>query len=425
MRVQIPYIHTTLSLEIPETHSAEVLIPAHAGNPYTENQMKAVEEALASPIESALLCDLARDKQNITIICSDHTRPVPSRYIIPPMLREIRKGNPDANIVLLIATGMHRPTTREELVAKFGEEIVEKETIMIHKCREEENLVEIGILPSGAPLVINRYAAEADLLLSEGFIEPHFFAGFSGGRKSVLPGVCGYKTVLGNHCAGFINSPNSRTGILTDNPIHRDMIAAAKLAKLAFIVNVVLDEEKRVCNAVAGHPEYAHAAGVEFLKQSCQVKPEKKGDIVITSNGGAPLDQNMYQAVKGLTAAEAAGVDNAVLILCSGCTDGAGGDDFYEAFHSCESPEALYADILKRAQDETEPDQWEAQILARVLCRFRVILVCEPSFRERAQEMKLETAASLGEAFAMAEASKGKDAHTVVIPDGVSVVVGR
>lgn len=425
MKVQIPYINTVLPLEIPETHSVEVLSPTHTENLFANAQMVAVEQALMAPIDSEPLCELVKGKQKITIICSDHTRPVPSRYIIPPMLREIRKGNPDADIILLIATGMHRPTTREELIEKFGEEIVENETIIIHKCREEENLVQIGILPSGAPLVINRYAAEADLLLSEGFIEPHFFAGYSGGRKSVLPGVCGYRTVLGNHCAGFIASTNARTGILENNPIHRDMMAAAQLANLAFIVNVVLDDEKKIQKAVAGHPEYAHAEGVTFLKQSCRVRPEKKGDIVITSNGGAPLDQNMYQAVKGLTAAEAAGAEGAILILCSGCTDGAGGEDFYEAFKNCETPEALYADILKRAQDETEPDQWETQILARVMCKHRVILVCEPEFQGRAQEMKLETAVSLEEAFATAEAAKGKEAHTVVIPDGIAVIVGE
>ena len=423
MRIEIPYHKTVLKYEIPETHTMELLRPEHAENKWSDTQMAAVEEALADPIGTEKLSELAKGKQKITIICSDHTRPVPSKYMIPPMLREIRKGNPDAEIVLLIATGMHRPTTREELVDKFGEGIVEQETIVIHKCREDENLKEIGILPSGAPLVINRYAADADLLVSEGFIEPHFFAGFSGGRKSVLPGVCGYRTVLGNHCAGFIASEHARTGILEGNPIHRDMIAAAELAKLAFIVNVVLDEEKKIQKAVAGHPVEAHAAGVAFLKEICRVSPEKKGDIVSTSNGGAPLDQNLYQAVKGMTAAEAAAADGGVVIMCSGCVDGAGGDDFYEMFHTCESPQALYEDIMKRAQSETEPDQWEAQILARVLCKYRVILICEPEAKEIAEGMRIETADSLEEAMCMAEQDKGKDAHVVVIPDGVSVVV--
>lgn len=425
MKVQIPYKHTQLQLEIPENNTPEVLYSGQHASGNLKNGTELVEEALRFPIGSETLAELSEGKQKVTIICSDHTRPVPSKHIIPPMLREIRKGNPEAEITLLIATGMHRPTTREELIDKFGEEIVEKEKIYVHQSREEEMLVEIGTLPSGAPLVINRLAVETDLLLSEGFIEPHFFAGYSGGRKSVLPGVCGYHTVLGNHCAKFISSPNARTGILQDNPIHKDMLAAAEMAKLAFIVNVVLDGEKNVAKAVAGHPEYAHAEGVAFLKDQCKVRPEKKGEIVITSNGGAPLDQNMYQAVKGLTAAEAAAAPGAVLIMCASCSDGSGGEDFYRELHECKSAKDLYEEIQLRAQNETVPDQWEVQILVRVLSSFRMILVCDEEFRQMANEMKIETADSLEDAFERAKAEKGEDAHTVVIPDGVSVIVEK
>ena len=425
MKVQIPYKHTQLQLEIPENNTPEILYSGQHASGNLKNGTELVEEALRFPIGSETLAELSEGKQKVTIICSDHTRPVPSKHIIPPMLREIRKGNPEAEITLLIATGMHRPTTREELIDKFGEEIVEKEKIYVHQSREEEMLVEIGTLPSGAPLVINRLAVETDLLLSEGFIEPHFFAGYSGGRKSVLPGVCGYHTVLGNHCAKFISSPNARTGILQDNPIHKDMLAAAEMAKLAFIVNVVLDGEKNVAKAVAGHPEYAHAEGVAFLKDQCKVRPEKKGEIVITSNGGAPLDQNMYQAVKGLTAAEAAAAPGAVLIMCASCSDGSGGEDFYRELHECKSAKDLYEEIQLRAQNETVPDQWEVQILVRVLSSFRMILVCDEEFRQMANEMKIETADSLEDAFERAKAEKGEDAHTVVIPDGVSVIVEK
>jgi len=423
MKVNIPYGRVQLPLEITKINSPEVLFSGQHLMKAEAGGTELVERALQQPIQSKSLAELVKGKQKVTIICSDHTRPVPSKYIIPPMLREIRKGSPDAKVTLLIATGMHRPTTREELIEKFGEEIVENEHIYVHQSREDNMLVEIGILPSGAPLVINRLAAETDLLLSEGFIEPHFFAGYSGGRKSVLPGICGYRTVLGNHCAQFIASPNARTGILSGNPIHTDMIAAAKMAKLAFIVNVVLDSEKKVVKAVAGHPEYAHAEGVAFLQEQCRVKPKKKGDIVITSNGGAPLDQNLYQAVKGMTAAEAAATPGAVIIMCASCSDGTGGEDFYRALHDCSSAKALQKEILTRAQDNTEPDQWEVQVLVRILSSFRVILVCDEKFRKTAGEMKVETADSLEEAFEMAKQEKGETAHTVVIPDGVSVIV--
>jgi len=267
----------------------------------TVSGTRLVQEAMANPIGSAPLWQLAQDKKNAVIIISDHTRPVPSKDIIPSMLAQLRQGNPDIDITLLVATGCHRSTTREELVGKLGEEIVAGEKIVIHDAMDSASNVQIGTLPSGAPLVIDRVAAEAELLVSEGFIEPHFFAGFSGGRKSVLPGVCDRVTVLGNHCGGFIHDPNARTGILDNNPIHADMVAAARMAKLAFIVNVVIDADHHTAAAFAGDMEQAHLQGVAFLRELCQVDAVP-GDIVITSNGGAPLDQNIYQCVKGLTA---------------------------------------------------------------------------------------------------------------------------
>ena len=190
---------------------------------------------------------------------------------------------------------------RQELIEKFGGEIVEHEVIAIHDCAVEADMVTIGTLPSGGSLRINRIAAEADLLISEGFIEPHFFAGFSGGRKSVLPGIAARETVYWNHNAEFIASPFARTGILEGNPIHADMIYAAHTAKLAFICNVVINAKHKVVGAFAGDCEMAHVAGTEFLKGLCQC-PKAPADIVITSNNGYPLDQNIYQAVKGMTA---------------------------------------------------------------------------------------------------------------------------
>ena len=423
MRIEIPYGTASQTLTVPDGLDAEVLRSGAHGADRTKSEDALVLEAMTAPIESPRLSELARGRQNITVICSDHTRPVPSKKIVPHMLAELRAGNPSAEITLLIATGCHRPTTRAELVQKFGPEIVEKERIVIHDCTDESALTQIGVLPSGAPLVVNRLAAEADLLVSEGFIEPHFFAGFSGGRKSVLPGVCGRRTVLGNHCAAFIDSPDARTSILHGNPIHRDMVAAAEMAHLAFIVNVIIDSEKRVIAAFAGHPEHAHAAGCEHLQRLCRVVPARPADIVVTSNGGAPLDQNIYQAVKGLTAAEAAAALGAVLIIASACADGSGGESFHHMLRDCESPAQLLEQIREVPMDQTKPDQWQVQILARILSKHRVILVCEPAARPIAEQMKLATAASVNEAFSMALSQKGASAHISIIPDGVSVVI--
>lgn len=424
MDIKLPYSREGMTLHLEETLDYEILESSIQSMPKsTRSEDELVLDAMAHPIGSQSLSSLAEGRQRIVIICSDHTRPVPSRHIIPFMLREIREGNPKADITLLIATGFHRATTKEELIGKFGEEIVAKEKIVVHDSSDMDAMSNLGTLPSGAPLLINKIAAEADLLVSEGFIETHFFAGFSGGRKSVLPGVSSRVTVLGNHCSAFIDSPYSRTGILENNPIHKDMIAAAKMAKLAYIVNVVIDADKKIVHAVAGSADKAHAAGCQFLGQYCQVTPKKPADIAISTNGGYPLDQNMYQSVKGMTAAEAACKDGGIIIMVADCGDGSGGEGFYNALKNCESPQALMDEILKVPQNETKPDQWEYQIQSRILIHHKVIYVMCEKYRGMAKEMGFQTAPDVNVALQMALQEKGRDAHIAVIPDGVSVMV--
>lgn len=389
----------------------------------TKTEDELVLEAMANPMDTPKLSELAAGKKTCTIIISDHTRPVPSKHIIPFMLAELRQGNPDIDITLLVATGFHRPTSKDELIGKLGEKIVAEEHIYIHDSQNPSTNVEIGVLPSGAKLVIDKLAAETDLLVAEGFIEPHFFAGFSGGRKSVLPGVCDQVTVLGNHCAAFIASDYARTGVLEGNPLHRDMVDAADQAKLAYIVNVIIDEDKKVVAAFAGNYIKAHETGCEFLKGYCRVKPKQRGDVVITSNGGTPLDQNMYQSVKGLTAAESAAAPGAVLIICSRCNDGTGGESFYRALKDCVSPAALLEETLTIPMEETNPDQWEYQILARMMAKHHIIFVSDPTAKQYVEDMKLEYAPDLETALDHAYAMKGEGAHTVVIPNGISVIV--
>lgn len=424
MDLKLPFSREGMMLHLDGTLDYEVLESSIESMPKTgKTEDEIVLEAMEHPIGSPKLSELSKGKQRVVIICSDHTRPVPSKHIIPFMLKEIREGNPQAEITLLIATGFHRATTREELVGKFGEEIVDHETIVVHDSQDMDSMVNLGVLPSGAPLLINKIAAEADLLVSEGFIETHFFAGFSGGRKSVLPGVSSAVTVLGNHCSAFIDSPYSRTGILENNPIHRDMVAASKMAGQQYIVNVIIDTGKKVVHAVAGDAKEAHAAGCRFLQQYCQVSPKKLADIAISTNGGYPLDQNMYQSVKGMTAAEAASKDGSIIIMVSNCGDGHGGEGFYQALKNCESPKALMEEILKVPQDQTKPDQWEYQIQSRILIHHKVIYVMCEKYRAMAEEMGFETAANVNEALERALKEKGRDAHIAVIPDGVSVMV--
>ena len=388
----------------------------------TEEEL--IIEAMENPIGTKRLRELAKGKNNVVIIASDHTRPVPSKLIIPPMLKEIREGNKDAKITILIATGCHRFTTKDELIAKFGKEIVENEEIYIHDCDEKEKLVSIGILPSGGECEINKIAYEADLLVSEGFIEPHFFAGYSGGRKSVLPGVCGRSTVLANHCSEFIDNENARTGVLENNPIHMDMVWASKKANLAYIVNVVLNADKKVIYAVAGDCEMAHKRGTDFLSSLCGAKA-READVVITTNGGYPLDQNVYQAVKGMTAAEATVKAGGVIIMLAKSNDGIGGDHFYHQLADEGDINKTMKEFLQRGRGQTVPDQWQTQILLRVLMKANVIYISEMS-DSVVKKMHMIPAHSIDEAL---EKSRGllnkKDLEIVAIPDGVSVIVQK
>ncbi|MDD3886207.1 MAG: nickel-dependent lactate racemase [Victivallaceae bacterium] len=422
-----------VEVSVPCGHGCETaLLPACRLNGVYRSQLPepapdpsaCVRDALDAPIGAPPLEQLACGKRNAVIITSDHTRPVPSRIIMPQILERLRRGNPNIEITILVATGFHRPTTREELVAKLGEEIVLREKIVIHDGADQSMLVKLGVLPSGGELIVNRLAAETELLVAEGFIEPHFFAGFSGGRKSVLPGVAARRTVLANHCSEFIRSPFARTGVLEKNPIHRDMLFAAEKANLAFIVNVVIDGEKRIVRAFAGERQKAHESGCAYLRSLCGISVPAS-DIVVTGNGGYPLDQNVYQAVKGMTAAEAACRPGGVIVICAACNDGHGGEAFYRNLAEAATPRELLDRVAAVPRDRTEPDQWEFQILARILEHHTVIVVTRECSHKMLNEMHLHAASTLAEALGEATRLVGKSARVAVIPDGVSVIVEK
>jgi nickel-dependent lactate racemase len=421
---KIPYSTTYLNVDIPERNLAGVLESRVNRFASALSEEESVQRAMDNPIGSPRLEDLVRGKKSAVIVTSDHTRPVPSRITMPILLERMRSADPSLDILILVATGYHRPMTKRELADRFGPRIVENERILMHDSRDESALVHLGELPSGGELWLNRAAIETDLLIAEGFIEPHFFAGFSGGRKAVLPGIAGYRTVLANHCAGFISSPFARAGVLENNPIHLDMLAAAERVNLAFILNVVINMEKKVIRAFAGHRVKAHEAGCGFLRGLAEVR-RAEADIVITSNGGYPLDQNIYQSVKGMTAAEATCAEGGIIIIASACNDGHGGQSFFDNLARASGPREILDRVAKVPMEETVPDQWEFQILARILDRFRVIVVtdrCDPAM---IGAMHLEHAPTLRAALERAFQLKGQNAKVTVIPDGVSVIVGQ
>lgn len=423
-KINVPYDDTTMEVALEDENFAGKLEGKQTNYIPEKPQNQIVEDSLDNPIGQKSLEELVVGKKDIVIISSDHTRPVPSKIITPILLRRIRSANPDARIRILVATGFHRPSTREELISKYGQEIVDNEEIVMHVSTDDSSMKQIGTLPSGGACIINKIAAECDLLIAEGFIEAHFFAGFSGGRKSVLPGIASYKTIMANHSGEFIEDKNSRPGNLSHNLIHEDMVYAARTAKLAFIVNVVLNGKHEIIGSFAGDMEQAHKVGCDFVRELASVK-KIDCDIAITTNGGAPLDQNIYQAVKGMTAAEATVKEGGVIICCCACGDGHGGEGFYHNIADVKDPREFEELAANTPRLETLPDQWTAQIFARILSHYHVIMVSDQVDEKLVTDMHMQLARTMDEGIEKAYEIMGKDAKVVVIPDGLGVVVEK
>lgn len=416
----VPYYTSSLPLHVEDKNLKAVLNSRTDTYDAGKSEADLVREALAHPIGTPRLRELARGRQKVVLVTSDHTRAVPSKLTLPILLEEIRAGNPDADITILIATGLHRPTTEEEQRRMFGDAIVDQEKIVVNKAFEDEDFERVCELPSGAELWVNKLALHCDLLVTEGFIEPHFFAGFSGGRKSILPGICNAVTVNENHSYKAIASPYAATGVLEHNPIHEDMVFAARAVNVQFIMNVALNAEKKVIAAFAGDLEQAHLQGVEFVRGLAQC-PSVTGDIVVTSNGGYPLDQNLYQSPKAVATAEACCRDGGVIIMCASCCDGMGGTHF-EKLIVRGTVDEIDAYLSKIPPKETIPEMWCAQIFSRILKKHRIILVTNYLDHEMVRKANMIPASSPDEALEMAYGMMGRDAEVVVIPDGVAVL---
>ena len=421
MEFQLPYHKGTLPLHVPDANLSHVLTNRAEEFKSDRSEADIVRDALAAPIGTPKLRELAAGKNKIMVITSDHTRSMPSGITMPILLEEIRAGAPDAEITIMIATGLHRAMTHQEQVERFGAELVEKERIVVHNAFAADEMRYVCKLPSGADLSINYRALESDLIVSEGFIEPHFFAGFSGGRKSILPGIASQETVNENHSAKAIASPYAATGVLKGNPIHEDMDYAARKVGLAFILNVAMDAEKHIVAAFAGDCVEAHAKGCAFVSDMCGVD-KVQSDIVITTNSGYPLDQNLYQTPKGVSTAAACAAEGAVLILGASLCDGIGGTNF-EKLMRLGSAQKIKETVEAIPPKESIPEQWCAQTYAKIMLQYTVIIVTQHMDLRELESMGFLAFASFDEALEKAFELKGRDASVTVIPDGVSVIV--
>ena len=419
--IHVPYYRSQIPCKIDERCLLGVVHKKELPDVNTHQQIEIVRQALLNPIGSKRLCELVTGKRRVLLITSDHTRPMPSSLTVPLLLEEIHKGAPEAEIHILVATGFHRKATEAELKERFGEEVYKSETILVHDAHASDRMKYYGIMPSGGELWLNDEVQWADLILSEGFIEPHFFAGFSGGRKSVLPGIASLKTVFFNHNAEFIADAYARNGILDKNPIHQDMIFAAKSVGLAFILNVCLNDKKQIVRAFAGDVEKAHVQGCSYVLEQTSV-PGRQADIVVTGNGGYPLDLNIYQSVKCMSGAEPFVKPGGVIIAMCSCVDGHGSEGFYELFAKNKTPEAVENALLTRGRDGTLPDQWQAQVLARVMKKASVILVSRHCEEELIRSFGLLYADSFEKAMELARQRTAEDAKVLFVPNGVEII---
>jgi nickel-dependent lactate racemase len=417
MRVKLPYGERGLEIKLERCRILRSMeMPALAS---VESEL---ERALRKPISSTSLGDLLKGASRVLLVVPDNTRALPSRRLIPRVLDHVERANPMAEVQVLVATGLHREVERDELERMFGKDVLEKYDIVNHRASDDEQVVKLDARTSyGTPIHVNRLVLESDVVIGAGLIEPHFFAGYSGGRKIILPGVAGKEAIFKNHGFRMIDNQRSRAGILEGNPIHMDMIEFMKMTRLDFIINVTINERREITGIFAGDPVRAHLAGIEFLDRFVKLRVERPADIVITTNGGFPLDRDLYQAVKGMDTAAYVVKDGGVIIIASECRDGLGGhEEFLRIFQGAGSPDEVLENIRK---NEPINDQWEAQILARVLKRAKVILVSDYISERLASSFMLERAKTVEEALEIALSIIGRsDAEIMVIPEGPYVI---
>jgi nickel-dependent lactate racemase len=417
MRVKLPYGERGLEIKLERCRILRSMeMPALAS---VESEL---ERALRKPISSISLGDLLKGASRVLLVVPDNTRALPSRRLIPRVLDHVERANPMAEVQVLVATGLHREVERDELERMFGKDVLEKYDIVNHRASDDEQVVKLDARTSyGTPIHVNKLVLESDVVIGAGLIEPHFFAGYSGGRKIILPGVAGKEAIFKNHGFRMIDNQRSRAGILEGNPIHMDMIEFMKMTRLDFIINVTINERREITGIFAGDPVRAHLAGIEFLDRFVKLRVERPADIVITTNGGFPLDRDLYQAVKGMDTAAYVVKDGGVIIIASECRDGLGGhEEFLRIFQGAGSPDEVLENIRK---NEPINDQWEAQILARVLKRAKVILVSDYISERLASSFMLERAKTVEEALEIALSIIGRsDAEIMVIPEGPYVI---
>ncbi|MFL3665373.1 MAG: nickel-dependent lactate racemase [Verrucomicrobiota bacterium] len=411
MTVNLAYGSVHLPIEVPNDRTT-VIEPANITG--LADEQSAVLGALQKPIGSQPLLERISPDTKICIAFTDITRATPNERIIPWLLEHL--GGPNDNITLLNQLGTHRPNTKEELEIMLTPEVVANYRVLNHEPENPEALVQVGTTADGTPALLNRHIVEADLRIITGFIEPHFFAGFSGGVKGIMPGCAGLETVMSNHGAKNIGDPQATFGVTEGNPLWEELRDIALKAGPSFLFNVTLNEQRDITNVFAGDIIEAHKSGCAFVKKSAMQPVGQAFDIVVTTNSGYPLDLNLYQGVKGMSAGARVLKEGGTLILAAECREGVpGGSPLDELLRSADSIEEILAKLS--TPGFVRPEQWQAQSQALVQRKAEVLVRCELD-DATLRACHLAPCADISAEVAKRLAKLGPDARVAVLPQG-------
>ncbi len=407
-----------LAVDLPADRTT-VVSPTH--RPAAADVTAELRRALREPVAGPALRDVVRPGQRVAVSICDATRPQPRREMLTALLEELEGITRTEDVVVLVATGTHRGNTDAELREMLGDDLVELLEVVNHDSRDDTELTWRGTMGDGVPVWLNRTWTEADVRITTGFVEPHFFAGFSGGPKMVAPGLAGLETVLHLHDARRIGSERATWGICEGNPVHDDVRAIAAGTGVDYALDVVLNDEQRVVSAFGGEVLAMHEAAREEVRRVAMRRVDAPFDVVVTTNSGYPLDQNLYQAVKGMSAAAAVVRPGGLIISAVECADGLPDHGSFRAeLDAASGPAELLAGI--EARERTVPDQWQVQVLARVLNQARVGV---HTTGLGAQELLAahvtpvpDVAAAVGEELE----ARGPDARVCALPEGPQTI---
>jgi nickel-dependent lactate racemase len=418
MDIHLAYGKHGLVIHLPDRYDLTVIEPSFVHS--LVDPFAALRQALGSPRGAPPLKEFVSPGDSVGVIFSDITRPTPHQLILPAVLAELSHV-PTTQITLFNALGTHRPNTDAELREMLGNELVDRYRIVQNNAFDPSTQISLGRSTFRHEIWVNRQLYECDVKILTGFIEPHFFAGFSGGGKAIMPGMGGQRTVLGNHDAVMIANPNATWGITQGNPIWEEVQEVARMARRTFLVNVTLNKHKQITGVFAGELDEAHAAGCAFAKSAAMVPVQQPFDIVITTNSGYPLDLNLYQAVKGMSAAAQIVKPGGTIIVAAECWDGIPEHGLYgKLLRQAKNPQDLLDTICSPGFNEQ--DQWQAQIQAQIQLKADVYVYSDNLTDEQIRTALLQPCRSIETTVSELLEKYGPAARICVLPEGPQTI---